>query len=76
MPEPENRALFDLDIVRCGHGDVRVTKHPLRRDQAEAGVYLRAEFLPERVQRSPRNDAVCTKPAVEQLDEVRRNLGL
>ena len=51
MSEAEDGALFDLDVVRCSHGNLGMTKHPLHGDQAETGVYLRAEFLPEGVER-------------------------
>ena len=50
MSEQQNRALFEFDIVRRGHGDLRMAKHPLRRDQPEAGIDLRAEFLSECMQ--------------------------
>ena len=62
MPESEDRALFDFDVVRRGHGNLGMTEHPLGRDQAKAGVYLRAEFLPERVQRRAGDDALGAEP--------------
>ena len=46
MSEAQDGACFDLDVVRSGHGNLGMTKHPLRGDQAEAGVDLAPEFLP------------------------------
>ena len=38
MPEPQDRSLFVLDVVRCGHHNVRVAQHLARGRQAVAGV--------------------------------------
>ena len=40
MAESENGTLFDLHVVRRGHGDLSVTKHSLGGDQSETGVDL------------------------------------
>ena len=43
MIEAQDRAFFHFDVVFGGDGNLRMTKHSLRRDQAEAGIYLRTE---------------------------------
>ena len=69
MAKSEDRACFDLHVVRRGHGNLSVPKHSLGGDQAKAGIDLASEFFSKRVQWSSRNDAVCTEPA-DQLREI------
>ena len=69
MAEAQDGACFDLHVVRRGHGDLGMTKHSLGGDQPEAGVYLRAEFLAEGVERRARYDAVCAE-RIGKLNDV------
>jgi hypothetical protein len=61
MPEPKDRSLFVLDVVRCGHHNVRVAQHLARGRQAVAGVDLASVFFAERVERGLRADSFQTR---------------
>ena len=68
MAEPQDRSPFVLDVVRCGHQNVRVAQHLARGRQAVAGVDLASVFFAERVERGLRADALRAKPHDQLLD--------